>query len=109
MQTVQRRRLANYSFYTNGSKMAVALPVPDQLWCMAGVDWGAVEKYVDLRQCYQHYLDPCYVAPKVRTWYLPWTWCYKPARCALTTLIGLQSNPQTRRILDLVMAAFNNK
>jgi hypothetical protein len=50
---------------------------------MPGVDWGSVEKYVDLADCYQHYLDPCYVAPKVRVWYLPWTWCYKPAaRCA---------------------------
>ncbi|BDA42347.1 probable Na(+)/H(+) antiporter NhaH at N-terminal half [Coccomyxa sp. Obi] len=47
---------------------------------LRGVDWGGVEKYVDLTDCYQHYLDPCYVAPKVRVWYLPWTWCYKAER-----------------------------
>ena len=54
-------------------------------WCISGVDWGGVEKYVDLTDCYQHYLDPCYVAPKVRIWYLPWTWCYKAQRYAPRT------------------------
>ncbi len=49
------------------------------------MDWGGVEKYVDLTDCYQHYLDPCFVAPKVRVWYLPWTWCYKAQRYAPRT------------------------
>lgn len=53
--------------------------------CMLGVDWGGVEKYVDLTDCYLHYLDPCYVPPKVRVWYLPWTWCYKAQRYAPRT------------------------
>lgn len=47
---------------------------------VSGVDWGGVEKYVDLSHCYQHYLDPCYRPSKTFVWYLPWTWGYK--KCA---------------------------
>ncbi len=40
----------------------------------AGVDWGAVNKYVSTKECYEHYKDPT-AAPKPskRKWYKPWS------------------------------------
>lgn len=67
----------------NDCTVKAACHFDGKVWHVSGVDWGGVEKYVDLTDCYQHYLDPCYVAPKVRIWYLPWTWCYKAERYVL--------------------------
>jgi hypothetical protein len=39
----------------------------------AGVDWGAVEKYVSVKECYEHYKDPSAAPKPSRKWYKPWT------------------------------------
>lgn len=39
----------------------------------AGVDWGAVEKYVSIKDCYEHYKDPTAASKSTRKWYKPWT------------------------------------
>jgi hypothetical protein len=48
----------------------------------AGVDWGHVEKYVDVTGCYQHYKDPSARPPRSQHWFLPWTWCLHTKACA---------------------------
>ena len=42
-------------------------------YALAGVDWGAVEKYVSAKDCYEHYKDPTAAPKPERKWYKPWT------------------------------------
>ncbi|CAL5219904.1 g1831 [Coccomyxa viridis] len=40
---------------------------------LRGVDWGAVDKYVSTKECYEHYKDPTATPKPTRKWYKPWS------------------------------------